>query len=34
MSTNPIVFFDIDISGRPIGIIEMTLRADVAPKTV
>merc|ERR1712137_1254904 len=30
---NPIVFFDITIGGAPAGRIEMTLRADVVPKT-
>jgi len=30
---NPVVFFDIEIGGTPIGRIEMTLRADVVPKT-
>jgi len=33
MSANPIVFFDIAIGGNPAGRIEMTLRADVVPKT-
>ena len=31
--TNPIVFFDVAIAGRPVGRIEMTLRADVTPRT-
>ena len=31
--SNPIVFFDISIGGAPAGRIEMTLRADVVPKT-
>jgi len=31
---NPIVFFDMEIAGKPAGRIEMTLRADVVPKTV
>jgi len=30
---NPVVFFDIAIGGSPVGRIEMTLRADVVPKT-
>jgi len=30
---NPVVFFDIAIGGQPAGRIEMTLRADVVPKT-
>merc|ERR1711943_46496 len=30
---NPIVFFDMTIGGAPAGRIEMTIRADVAPKT-
>mmetsp|Transcript_1463 Transcript_1463/g.2017 ORF Transcript_1463/g.2017 Transcript_1463/m.2017 type:complete len:175 (+) Transcript_1463:107-631(+) len=33
MSDNPVVFFDITISGSPKGRIEMELRADIAPKT-
>merc|ERR1711998_647910 len=31
--SNPKVFFDITIGGAPAGRIEMTLRADVVPKT-
>ncbi|CEF97254.1 Cyclophilin-type peptidyl-prolyl cis-trans isomerase, conserved site [Ostreococcus tauri] len=31
--SNPVVFFDIEIGGQPAGTIEMTLRADVVPKT-
>lgn len=31
--SNPVVFFDIAIGGKPAGRIEMTLRADVVPKT-
>lgn len=31
---NPVVFFDIAAGGKPLGRIEMLLRADVAPKTV
>ncbi|EEH53919.1 uncharacterized protein MICPUCDRAFT_35671 [Micromonas pusilla CCMP1545] len=30
---NPVVFFDMTVGGAPAGRIEMTLRADVAPKT-
>ncbi|KAL5251519.1 hypothetical protein ACHWQZ_G017028 [Mnemiopsis leidyi] len=30
---NPVCFFDINIGGSPAGRIEMTLRADVVPKT-
>ena len=33
MSSNPVVYFDIAIAGRPAGRIEMTLRADVVPRT-
>jgi cyclophilin family peptidyl-prolyl cis-trans isomerase len=31
---NPVVFFDIAIGGAPAGRIEMTLRKDIAPRTV
>mmetsp|Transcript_11196 Transcript_11196/g.41039 ORF Transcript_11196/g.41039 Transcript_11196/m.41039 type:complete len:166 (-) Transcript_11196:1225-1722(-) len=31
--SNPVCFFDITIGGQPAGRIEMTLRADVVPKT-
>jgi len=31
--SNPVVFFDITIDGEPSGRIEMTLRADVVPRT-
>jgi cyclophilin family peptidyl-prolyl cis-trans isomerase len=31
--SNPIVFFDITIGGQAAGRIEMTLRADVVPRT-
>jgi len=33
MSGNPVCFFDMTIGGRPAGRIEMTLRADVVPRT-
>mmetsp|Transcript_7696 Transcript_7696/g.8865 ORF Transcript_7696/g.8865 Transcript_7696/m.8865 type:complete len:174 (-) Transcript_7696:54-575(-) len=33
MASNPVVFFDIEIGGSSAGRIEMTLRADVVPKT-
>ena len=31
--SNPVVFFDMTIGGAPAGRIEMTIRADVVPKT-
>ena len=31
--SNPVCFFDITADGAPLGRIEMTLRADVVPKT-
>ena len=31
--SNPVVFFDMSIGGAAAGRIEMTLRADVVPKT-
>ena len=31
--SNPVCFFDITADGAPVGRIEMTLRADVVPKT-
>jgi len=31
--SNPVVYFDIAIGGRPSGRIEITLRADVVPRT-
>ena len=30
---NPVCFFDMTIGGEPAGRIQMTLRADVTPKT-
>lgn len=30
---SPVVFFDVSADGNPLGRIEMTLRADVVPKT-
>jgi len=33
MANNPVVFFEMSIGGKPAGRIEMTLRADVVPKT-
>jgi peptidylprolyl isomerase len=32
-ASNPIVFFDMEVGGKPAGRIEMELRKDVAPKT-
>jgi peptidyl-prolyl cis-trans isomerase A (cyclophilin A) len=32
-NTNPVCFFDVTADGEPLGRIEMTLRADVVPKT-
>eukprot|EP01040_Poterioochromonas_malhamensis_P011092 gene11088-12088_t len=31
--SNPVVYFDVAIGGRPAGRIEFTLRADVCPRT-
>lgn len=33
MPSNPVVYFDIAIQDRPAGRIEMTLRADIVPRT-
>jgi len=33
MSSNPVCFFDMTIGGKDAGRIEMTLRADVVPRT-
>eukprot|EP00456_Euglypha_rotunda_P082757 TRINITY_DN81591_c0_g1_i4.p1 TRINITY_DN81591_c0_g1~~TRINITY_DN81591_c0_g1_i4.p1 ORF type:complete len:101 (+),score=21.36 TRINITY_DN81591_c0_g1_i4:119-421(+) len=30
---NPVVFLDIDVNGKDAGRVELTLRADVCPKT-
>mmetsp|Transcript_59567 Transcript_59567/g.129299 ORF Transcript_59567/g.129299 Transcript_59567/m.129299 type:complete len:173 (-) Transcript_59567:73-591(-) len=32
-ASNPVVYFDVAIAGRPAGRIEITLRADVVPRT-
>merc|ERR1719411_1585460 len=32
-SSNPVVYFDMEIGGKPAGRIEMTLRKDIVPKT-
>jgi len=33
MSSNPVCYFDMTIGGKDVGRIEMTLRADVVPRT-
>ena len=33
-ASSPVVFFDIEAGGKPLGRVEMTLAAAICPKTV